>query len=261
MPCAMSGTVETDETFQRESRKGSREWVLHERDPSRPKPPRRRWYEYPKGQPPRPIARAWSEPILGVVDRAGRATLQHITNIRQPTIEAALVPQVAPDAMLPFDGAPQYETIPRPRGMACEVLIAGASGCQGQSPQQHQQPSRPVEERLPQAMARFGNDIPRRVGPMDGRPPRRRSAGYVPGDHRMISTSPTRSADIPSETVKLVLLRNAIPAPRVYANVPRCCELSIRRSWPKLREVGVDLPANAPENSQRVQPLRRSAGT
>lgn len=28
-PSALSGIIETDETFQRESRKGSREWVLY----------------------------------------------------------------------------------------------------------------------------------------------------------------------------------------------------------------------------------------
>jgi hypothetical protein len=125
LPTTMSGIVETDETYQRESRKGSREWVRHHRDPSKPKPPRKRWYEYPKRRPPQAIARIWSEPILGVVDRAGRATFQHIPDTRQPTIETALVPQVAPDAMVLFDGAPQYEAIARARGITYAVLVAG----------------------------------------------------------------------------------------------------------------------------------------
>ncbi len=39
----LSGIVEVDETFVKESRKGSREWVRHERDPANnPKPPRLR---------------------------------------------------------------------------------------------------------------------------------------------------------------------------------------------------------------------------
>jgi transposase-like protein len=126
VPATMSGIIETDETFQRESRKGSREWVRHARDPSQhPKPPRQRWYEYPKRRPPQAMARAWAEPILGVVDRTGRATFQHIPDTRQPSIEAALVPQVSPDAMVLFDGAPQYEAIAKARGISYEVLIAG----------------------------------------------------------------------------------------------------------------------------------------
>jgi len=115
LPSAMSGIVETDETYQRESRKGSREWVRYQRDTSQPKttpkPPRKRWYEYPKRRPPQAIARAWSEPILGVMDRTGRATFQYMQNTLPPTVEATLVPQVAPDTMVLFDGAPQYEAI------------------------------------------------------------------------------------------------------------------------------------------------------
>ena len=40
----LGGIVEADEKFFRESRKGSREWVNHQRDPARfPKPDRPRW--------------------------------------------------------------------------------------------------------------------------------------------------------------------------------------------------------------------------
>ena len=128
-PTVLSGIIETDETFQRESRKGSREWVRHRRDPlHHPKPPRRPWYEYPKRRPPQAIARAWSCAILGVVDRSGKATFQHIKDTQQPTIEAALVPQVAPDAIVLFDGAPQYEAIAKARGITYEVLIKGRRG-------------------------------------------------------------------------------------------------------------------------------------
>ena len=127
-PSVLSGIVETDDTAQRESRKGSREWVRHERDPSQPKPPRRRWYEYPKRRPPQPIAKIWSEAILGVVDREGRASFQHTGDIRQPTLDAALTPQVAPDAMVLFDGAPQYEAVAKARGLSHHVLVAGRRG-------------------------------------------------------------------------------------------------------------------------------------
>lgn len=44
---ALAGIVEADETFCRESRKASREWVRHERDPeAHPKPERLRWQDY-----------------------------------------------------------------------------------------------------------------------------------------------------------------------------------------------------------------------
>lgn len=131
-PAVLSGIIETDETFQRESRKGSREWVRYQRDTSQPKttpkPPRKRWYEYPGRRPPQTMFRAWSKPILGVVDRTGKATFQHIPDNKQPTIEAALVPQVAPDAIVLFDGAPQYEAIAKARGFTYEVLIKGRRG-------------------------------------------------------------------------------------------------------------------------------------
>jgi len=90
-----------------------------------PKPPRKRWYEYPKRRPPQAIARAWSEPILGVVDRTGRATFQHMQNTLQPTIDTTLVPQVAPDVIVLFDGAPQYEAIAKARGLSFKVLVGG----------------------------------------------------------------------------------------------------------------------------------------
>lgn len=125
-PSALCGIIETDETFQRESRKGSREWVRYAQDPSRfPQPPRKRWHEYGRKGPPQSIVRQWLRPLLGVVDRTGQARFQHIRDNRQSTIEAALMPQVAPDAMVLFDGAPQYEAIARARGISYTVLVSG----------------------------------------------------------------------------------------------------------------------------------------
>ena len=44
---SLSGIVEADEAHQRESRKGSREWVRHKRDPAiYAAPPRLRWQDY-----------------------------------------------------------------------------------------------------------------------------------------------------------------------------------------------------------------------
>ena len=44
---SLAGIVEADEAHQRESRKGSREWARHQRDPANhPSPPRLRWRAY-----------------------------------------------------------------------------------------------------------------------------------------------------------------------------------------------------------------------
>lgn len=44
---AFSGIIKADETYQRESRKGSREWVRHFADPQNvPQPPRPRWEDF-----------------------------------------------------------------------------------------------------------------------------------------------------------------------------------------------------------------------
>jgi hypothetical protein len=59
-------------TSLRESRKASREWVRHERDPARfPKPDRLRWHEYPRLRLPAPNGPRYRVPVLLVADRAG----------------------------------------------------------------------------------------------------------------------------------------------------------------------------------------------
>jgi hypothetical protein len=59
-------------TCLRESRKASREWIRHEREPARfPKPDRLRWHEYrPLGLPP-PSGPRYRVPVLVVLDRMG----------------------------------------------------------------------------------------------------------------------------------------------------------------------------------------------
>lgn len=120
------GIVEADETFQRESRKGSREWVRHHRAPNlHPQPPRQRWRDYGRQGPPQAIVRRFLKPVLGVADRSGRANLTYIPDTRQPTIAAALLPQVAPDALLLSDGAPQYQAIATAAGLGYWMLVGG----------------------------------------------------------------------------------------------------------------------------------------
>ena len=69
----LGGIVEADETYMRESRKGSREWVNHARDPQHfPAPPRPRWRDFRRLGLLRPAGLSkWQIPILTLADRAG----------------------------------------------------------------------------------------------------------------------------------------------------------------------------------------------
>jgi hypothetical protein len=104
------GIVEADETYQRESHKGTREWALHLQNPSRyRKPPRRRRYEYvKKGIPMMWGLTRWQLPILTVADRNGSRRFQRISGRSKGTIQMALSPIVARDAVLCSDGLAGY---------------------------------------------------------------------------------------------------------------------------------------------------------
>ncbi|MGX9856955.1 hypothetical protein ACR03S_16155 (plasmid) [Limimaricola variabilis] len=63
--------------------------------------------------------------MLGKVNRIGQASFHYIDDTRQPTIEAALLPQVAPCEMAFSDGALHYQAIARAQGLSYMVLVAG----------------------------------------------------------------------------------------------------------------------------------------
>ncbi|WP_176556282.1 IS1595 family transposase [Rubellimicrobium rubrum] len=122
----LGGLVEADETFQRESRKGSREWVRHLRAPQiHPAPPRLRWQDYGRKGPPQAVVRQYQMPLLGIADREGRTALLRMPDTKQPSIEAALLPRIAPDVFLLSDGAPQYGAIAKAAGLGYWMLVAG----------------------------------------------------------------------------------------------------------------------------------------
>lgn len=89
---ALRGIVEADEKFFRESRKGSREWVNHERDPARfPKPDRPRWRDYARLGLLRPAGTSkWQIPVLTVVDRGGAAQADVLPDRRAESLVAML---------------------------------------------------------------------------------------------------------------------------------------------------------------------------
>ena len=119
-----AGIVEADETYQRESRKGSREWVRYLRNKGKyPKPPRRRWYEYGKRGIPmlRGLSR-WQLPILTLADRSGAQRFQRIPGRSKGAIYSALLPLVAKDAVLCSDGHDGYSALAASRGIEHFVI-------------------------------------------------------------------------------------------------------------------------------------------
>lgn len=124
-----SGIVEVDETCQKETRKGSREWVKYKRDlASNPKPPRLRWYEYNKlgVKVQRGLSR-WQLPILTVVDRGGAKRAQRIADRANATIQKALDPVIPADAVLCSDALRAYGNFARVKGLE-HFVVGGAKG-------------------------------------------------------------------------------------------------------------------------------------
>ena len=116
---SLGGIVEADETFQRESRKGSREWVRHERDPKHhPAPPRPRWRDFRRlGLPLTTGLSRWHIPILTLTDRAGAHRAERLPDRRAESLIAALEHRIRQDAVLCSDGDGAYRVFARGRGM------------------------------------------------------------------------------------------------------------------------------------------------
>jgi transposase-like protein len=113
------GIVEADEKFFRESRKGSREWVNHQRDPARfPKPDRPRWRDYRRLGLLRPAGTSkWQIPVLTVTDRAGARRADMLPDRRAESLVARLEAHVGRDAVLCSDGDGAYDLFARARAM------------------------------------------------------------------------------------------------------------------------------------------------
>lgn len=116
---ALGGIVEADEKFFRESRKGSREWVRHARDPARfPEPDRPRWRDFHRLGLLRPAGTSkWQIPVLTVTDRAGARRADVLPDRRAESLVALLEAHVGRDAVLCSDGDGAYGLFARARAM------------------------------------------------------------------------------------------------------------------------------------------------
>jgi transposase-like protein len=116
---AFRGIVEADEKFFRESRKGSREWVNHERNPTLfPKPDRPRWRDYRRLGLLRPAGTSkYQIPVLTITDRAGARRADVLSDRRAESLVARLEAHVGGDAVLCSDGDGAYDLFARARAM------------------------------------------------------------------------------------------------------------------------------------------------
>lgn len=126
---SFSGIVEADEVFQRESRKGSREWVRHAADPkNHPAPPRLRWRDYRvKGAPMLRGLSRWQKPILTVVDRSGRRRAEILPNLGSASVTSAMAARVDPHAALCTDKARHFRIFTQANGLT-HYAVASSSG-------------------------------------------------------------------------------------------------------------------------------------
>lgn len=120
----LAGIVEADETFFRESRKGSREWVRHIRDPRRyPQPPRMRWRDYERLKLPLPRGLGrWQIPVVVIRDRTGATAANRTAGTSLADIAPVLDRSMAPDAMLCTDAAGVYRQYAAGRSLAIEQV-------------------------------------------------------------------------------------------------------------------------------------------
>lgn len=119
---ALAGLVEADETFFRESRKGSREWALFNKGQG-PAPPRPRWRDFDRRREKlsRGLSR-WQIPVLVLRDRHGGTCARRLPGLDLAAFEPVLDQALAPDAMLCTDGGAVYRRWAKRRSRAVEQV-------------------------------------------------------------------------------------------------------------------------------------------
>lgn len=151
-----AGIIEADETYQRESRKGSREWTRHATDPiTHPQPPRLQWHRYKSGRfkMKRGLSQ-WQLPIITVVDRSGKKLFERIPDCKHTTINRILAPLVPADAELCTDAAPAYGSFATSRNIA-HFIVRNAPNRRLASPAHHIQNTNSLHSRYEEFIRRF----------------------------------------------------------------------------------------------------------
>jgi len=115
----LGGVVEADEKFFRESRKGSREWVRHQRDlGNHPKPDRMRWIDYKRTRTKLPAGISkFQIPVLTMADRAGARRADVLPDHSAAPLIAVLARRLKSDAVLCSDRDPAYDFFARQNGV------------------------------------------------------------------------------------------------------------------------------------------------
>jgi len=115
----LGGVVEADEKFFRESRKGSREWVRHQRDPiNHPKPDRMRWVDYKLTGTHMPAGISkYQIPVLTIADRSGSRRADVLPDHTATPLMAILARCLRDDAVLCSDRDPAYDFFARQAGL------------------------------------------------------------------------------------------------------------------------------------------------
>lgn len=127
---ALAGIVEADEARQRESRKGSREWVRYRANQAaHAKPPRQPWASYlcrnATVKAPPGGWRAWDRNLLAATDRSGHRVFEAVADMSLPVVSASLLPVMAPDTVLCTDGHLTYECLAKANRIPFFALNGG----------------------------------------------------------------------------------------------------------------------------------------
>ena len=119
------GIVEIDETYQRESRKASREWIHYQNDPlAHKRPPRSRWSDMRPGTRPRGRGR-WYLPLLGITSRGAGVDLLPMPSGSAQTIGQLAGGRISQDCVLYTDGGLAVETFATRGGYAHTACVKG----------------------------------------------------------------------------------------------------------------------------------------
>jgi transposase-like protein len=196
----LHGIVEADEKDFRESRKGSREWVNHERNPALfPKPDRPRWRDDQRLGLLRPAGVSRRQiPVLTLTDRGGARRADMLPERRAPSLVALLERRVGQDAALGSDGDGAYDLLARARALP-HCRLNPRTGPKVIDTAFHLQTVNSLHSRFARLMRPFRGpatkSLPRYAAWLIIRRSGDEAAAHGAAWRRLLAARPTRSAD------------------------------------------------------------------